>query len=281
MQMHRKVIANASQGRNVGANRRKIMPLFRKKVPAEEQKRVESAWDTLRTLVYAITLALVFRSLLFEPFHIPSGSMRPTLLEGDYIFVSKYSYGYGRYSFPFGTLMDWDGRIWESKPERGDVAVFRLPTDPSIDYIKRVIGLPGDRIRVNDGRVYVNDSQIEREQEEDWAFRENGVEKRVLRYREKLEGGKSYITLDESAFGEVDFTEEYVVPEGHYFMMGDNRDNSIDSRYSDRVGFVPAENLIGRAEMILFSLHRTADVEFWEFWKYPQMFRDGRFFAGI
>lgn len=257
------------------------MPILSKKMAIEEQKRVESAWDTVRTLIYAIGLALVFRSFLFEPFHIPSGSMRPTLLEGDYIFVSKYSYGYSRYSFPFGSLMNWAGRVWETQPERGDVVVFRLPTDPSVDYIKRLVGLPGDRIRVNDGRLFVNDHMIDRVQEEDFAFRINGVEKRVLRYREVMPSGKAYVTLDESAFGEVDYTEEYVVPEGHYFMMGDNRDNSIDSRYTEKVGYVPAENLIGRAEMILFSVDKTSGFEFWEIWKYPSMFREGRFFHMI
>jgi signal peptidase I len=258
------------------------MPLLSKDTPQEEQKRVESAWDTLRTLVYAIGLALLFRSIFFEPFHIPSGSMRGTLLEGDYIFVSKYSYGYSRYSFPFGAMVDFfDGRIMEDQPERGDVVVFRLPTDPSIDYIKRVIGLPGDTINVKDGIVHINGKEVERESASDFAFKVGDVEKRYPSYRETLPNGKSFMTLDETKFGEVDYTEDYKVPEGHYFMMGDNRDNSIDSRYTQQVGYVPAENLIGRAEIVLFSIDKSTEFEFWEFWKYPSMFRSGRFVLGI
>ncbi len=258
------------------------MPLLSKHTAREEQTRVESAWETLRTLIYAILLALLFRSLLFEPFHIPSGSMRSTLLEGDYIFVSKYAYGYSRYSFPFGAAVDYfDGRLWQSQPERGDVAVFRLPSDTSIDYIKRIIGLPGDTIQVKDGRLLLNGEAVTRKQVKDYAFHAGGIEKRITRYRETLPNGESFHTLDETQFGEVDYTEKYTVPKKHYFVMGDNRDNSIDSRYNRQVGFIPAENLIGRAEIVLFSIDKHVNFAFWEFWKYPYMFRSGRFVLEI
>lgn len=259
------------------------MPLFSKDVPAEEQKRAESVWEMVRTLAYAIGLAMVFRSLLFEPFHIPSASMRPTLLEGDYIFVSKYSYGYSHFSFPFGSYFSlFDGRLAERAPKRGDVLVFRLPRDPQIDYIKRLVGLPGDVIQVIDGRLYINDKQVPRKQGKNIGYNDTGVITWMNTYKETMEDThKTYTTLDMTGMGEVDYTGKITVPEGHYFMMGDNRDNSIDSRYQSEVGFVPKENLIGRAEMILFSIDPASSFEFWEFWKYPSMFRDGRFAKDI
>lgn len=256
------------------------MSLLSQGTAPQQAKQKSSMLESIQTFFYAILLALVFRSLLFEPFHIPSGSMFSTLEVGDYIFVSKYSYGYSRYSFPFGIDL-FEGRLAGRSPERGDVVVFRLPTDTKVDYIKRVIGLPGDIIRVHDGVVYVNGERIEQDRAGDYAVNERGVEKRIKRNVETLTNGRTYYTLDETAFGDVDFTDEYIVPERHYFMMGDNRDNSIDSRYGDQVGFVPEENLIGRAEMILFSINKDAQFEFWEFWKYPTMFRDGRFFQSL
>lgn len=254
------------------------MPLLSKNVSAEEQKRAESVWEMVRTLLYAVGLAMVFRSLLFEPFHIPSASMRPTLLEGDYIFVSKYSYGYSHYSFPFGShIKAFDGRLAERTPKRGDVAVFRLPRDPKIDYIKRVIGLPGDVVQMMSGELYINDQPVKRKQGKNIAYQDGGVITWMNTYKETLDNGKRYTTLDMTGMGEVDDTDKITVPEGHYFLMGDNRDNSIDSRYQSEVGFIPKENLIGRAEMILFSIDPASSFEFWEFWKYPSMFRDGRF----
>ncbi|MFQ5958136.1 MAG: signal peptidase I [Alphaproteobacteria bacterium] len=238
--------------------------------------------ETMRTIVYAILIALVVRTVAFEPFNIPSGSMVPTLLKGDYLFVAKYSYGYSRYSLPFGMPLI-PGRILFDPPERGDVAVFKLPRDNSTDYIKRIVGLPGDRIQVREGVLYINDEEVKRERIDDYV--EAGVygnPRRTAQYIETLSNGRSYRVLDRGPGGQHDNTPVYVVPEGHFFAMGDNRDNSLDSRVPgtrNGVGFVPAENLVGRAEVIFFSTDGSA--RFWEVWKWPAATRFARFFRGI
>jgi signal peptidase I len=248
----------------------------KKTVSANEKKPFD---DTLRTIIYAILLAVVFRSFFFEPFHIPSGSMRETLLVGDYIFVSKYSYGYSRYSFPYGLPL-FEGRVLSSKPERGDIVVFRPPNNPRMDFIKRIIGLPGDRIQIKNGALFLNGDPVERRHEGEWLFpRPDGSVVQFRRYIETLPNGKTYTTLDLTDSGSKDNTGVYTVPEGHYFMMGDNRDDSEDSRFLNKVGFVPYENIVGRAEVIVFSLDNTA--EFWEVWKWPWAFRYDRFFKDI
>jgi signal peptidase I len=226
----------------------------------------------------ALVIALVIRTLLFQPFNIPSGSMKATLLVGDYIFVSKYSYGYTRFSVPFA-LIPFQGRIWSAEPKRGDVAVFRNPKEDSTDYIKRVIGLPGDRIQMVNGDLHINGQAIKREPVADWISdepREAG--KRVKRFRETLPNGVSYEILD---LGEsyYDNTPEYLVPAGHYFMMGDNRDNSTDSRVLSAVGYVPLENFIGRAEIIFFSLSEGTAI--YELWRWPFDVRWGRVFSFV
>ncbi len=245
----------------------------------EKPNNKEGFLDLARTFVIAVALAMVFRSLLLEPFHIPSGSMRSTLLEGDYIFVYKPSYGYSRYSFPFGAWVDYfDGRIWADTPERGDVVVFRLPRNTHVDYIKRIIGLPGDRVQVKDGVLFLNGEQVKRTPTEAYhTVSQGGVERRINRYIETLPSGREYMVLDETRMGDADYTEEYVVPEGHYFAMGDNRDNSVDSRFAEGVGFVPFENMVGRAELILFSWDGDK-AKLWEVWNWPSAIRTDRFF---
>ena len=234
------------------------------------------AMEIVRVVIHALILAFLVRTFLYQPFNIPSGSMKSTLLVGDYLFVSKFSYGYSKYSLPFSPPL-FSGRIWEGTPQRGDVAVFKLPTDNSTDYIKRVIGLPGDRIQVEDGVLHINGEPVKREKTEDFEETDAaGNVRRVQRYIETLPNGVSYRTLDiyTASFG--DNTREYVVPEGHYFMMGDNRDNSTDSRFLSQVGYVPLENFIGRAEIIFFSIEGSA--QFWQVWKWPTAIRWSRLF---
>ena len=230
--------------------------------------------ETIKIVIQALLLALVVRTILFQPFNIPSGSMKETLLVGDYLFVSKYAYGYSRFSLPFGLHL-FDGRIWSSPPKRGDIVVFKLPRDDSTDYIKRVIGLPGDRIQVKDGVLYINDTAVPRV--EDGIFTDDGFNYR--RYRETLPEGVSYITLDRDVNGPEDNTQVFEVPPDHYFMMGDNRDNSTDSRVSPSsggVGYVPFENLVGRAEVIFFSVDEGTPA--WEIWTWPWTVRWDRLF---
>ena len=237
-------------------------------------------WGELgRTAMIAILLAMVIRTFLFEPFNIPSGSMIPNLLVGDYLFVSKYSYGYSRYSFPFG-LGGFDGRVAEEKQERGDVVVFRLPTDTSIDYIKRVIGMPGDTVQVRNGRLYINDKMIPREAVGMTEY-DNGMggRARVMEYVETLPGDVKHTIYEESDEEQLDNTEKFTIPENHYFMMGDNRDNSRDSRVLDSVGYVPFDNFVGRADFIFYSTDGYA--RFFEFWKWPWTVRYDRLFTEI
>lgn len=234
--------------------------------------------ENIRTIVYAVLIALALRTFAFEPFNIPSGSMMPTLLTGDYLFVSKYSYGYSRYSLAFGLPL-LNGRIWGSEPERGDVVVFRLPTDTTKDYIKRVIGLPGDTVQMKEGRLFINGTLVERERIADFAV-PVASDRTVMvnQYLETLPNGVEHVVLESSDSDHLDNTPEYSVPQDHYFMMGDNRDRSQDSRVMSIVGFVPEENLVGRAEVIWFSLR---DASFWQVWKWPTRLRFGRLFRGI
>lgn len=221
---------------------------------AKPEKKKETFGEMVRSFMFMVFLALVFRSVAYEPFHIPSGSMLSTLYEGDYIFVSKFSYGYSRYSFPFSPEL-FEGRMMGGMPERGDVVVFRKPTDTRIDFIKRVIGLPGDTIQMQHGRLYINGEMVEQTRRGEASVpNEAGDWKPVPLYEEKLPGGRSHIVLDDIEEGPADNTRVYTVPKGHLFMMGDNRDHSQDSRFQDEVGFVPVENLIGRAEIIAFSM---------------------------
>ncbi len=245
--------------------------------PEQERAAGFDGWvaDLLKILAFALVVSFGLRSFVIEPFNIPSESMLPTLMIGDYLFVSKYPYGYSRHSFFLSPPL-FRGRVLASRPERGDIVVFKLPRDNRTDYIKRLIGLPGDRIQMIGGQLYINGSPVRRERVKDFLVRVSPYNRcpaymqehdsagvawcRYPQYRETLPNGVSYMTLDLDPQGPADDTRVFTVPEGHYFMMGDNRDNSADSRRprSIGVGYVPFENLVGRAEMIFFSTDGSA-----------------------
>jgi signal peptidase I len=241
-------------------------------------KRKEGGFaETLRVVFHALIIAVVIRTFLFQPFNIPSGSMIPTLLVGDYLFVSKYSYGYTHYSLPFSPDV-FSGRLPSNwLPQRGDVVVFRLPKDDSIDYIKRVIGLPGDRIEVIHGVLNINGTPVKREVVRGDCPSDESVGEPVRCYRETLPNGVNYITHGYSDDAFLENTEVFTVPAGNYFMMGDNRDNSTDSRVQSAVGYVPFENLIGRAQVIFFSIGGGTPA--WEVWNWPWAVRWSRLFT--
>jgi signal peptidase I len=241
-------------------------------VADKTEKKSGGFGETINVIAQALILALIIRTLFFQPFSIPSGSMRPTLLEGDYLFVTKWAYGYSKHSLPFSPNL-FEGRIWGGQPERGDVVVFKYPPNPALDYIKRVIGLPGDRIQVREGVLYINDQAVPRERVGQIDNPDITEENRPVDvYRETLPNGVSYDTLDLSPNAVGDDTREFVVPAAHYFMMGDNRDNSTDSRFT--VGFVPEENLVGRANIIFFSIADGASPL--EIWRWPSELRASR-----
>ena len=269
---------------------------------AERRKRGQDkagGWgETIRTVVYAVLIALVVRTFAIEPFNIPSGSMIPTLLVGDYLFVSKYSYGYSKHSFPFSMGL-FPGRIFGSPPERGDVAVFKYPGDQGqgvnrTDYIKRIVGMPGDRIQVTNGVLQINGTAVPRLRIGDYVRGTNGHYQKGTLYSEQLPNGRRYTVLEYNDNGPSDNTPEFLVPAGNYFVMGDNRDDSLDSRTRlmlrdfsgstrdrDQLGwYVPSENLVGRAEFIFFS-HDPGVAGWLEPWKWPQAIRFNRFFMAI
>lgn len=251
----------------------------RKKEAKLPEKKEETMGEFFKTAILAILLALFIRTFFFEPFNIPSGSMLPTLQIGDYLFVSKTSYGYSKYSFPLG-LADFEGRAMEGAPKRGDVIVFKLPSNPSIDYIKRLIGLPGDKIQVKRGRLYINGEMVDREAVGmDRIESPEGGHESIMEYIETLPGGTMHRIYEESDSEALDNTQVFEVPAGHYFMMGDNRDNSQDSRVTELVGFVPKENLVGRAQILFFSIDSTASI--FKPWTWFTAIRYDRIFDSI
>ena len=238
--------------------------------------------ENVKTLVYAGLIAVGVRTVAFEPFNIPSASMVPTLLVGDYLFVSKFSYGYSRYSLPFSPNI-FSGRIFGSLPARGDVAVFKYTGDNSENYIKRIVGLPGDRIQVRGGLLMINGQTLPRQPDGDYsADRETGA-----LFVETLPNGVKHEILKKGDQGGLNDTQEYLVPDHYVFAMGDNRDNSSDSRVPlvhgydgwTGLGFVPVENLVGRAEFIFFSA--APEYPWYEFWRWPQEVRFSRLAKGI
>lgn len=235
--------------------------------------------EFMKTAILAVAIALVIRSIFLEPFNIPSSSMKPTLLVGDYLFVNKPAYGYSRYSFPFG-IAPIEQRIWAAEPKRGDVIVFARPGNTGIDYIKRVVGMPGETVQVLRGRVFIDGQLVPRELvgEVDVVERD-GSSQKMFEYIETLPGGAKHRIYEESDRGALDNTDLYTIPNDHYFVMGDNRDNSQDSRVASVVGPVPFENIVGRADFLFFSTNGSAGLL--EFWKWPWSIRYDRLFMDI
>ena len=235
--------------------------------------------ENLKTILYALIIAIIIRSLFIQPFYIPSSSMEPTMLVGDRLFVTKYSFGYSRHSLPFSPPI-FKGRLFTKTPKQSDVIVFKTPADNRTDYIKRLIGLPGDRIQFINGDLYLNNNQVLKTiiSKSDVIY--CGKEKlNVNTYKEKLPNGKSYITsyLKNYSFQNSDI---FVIPDKHYFFLGDNRDCSKDSRYLTSVGYVHEDNLVGKAQFIFFSSDfRIASIL--SFWKWNETIRLDRFFKKI
>ncbi|MGZ8311157.1 MAG: signal peptidase I [Allosphingosinicella sp.] len=261
-------------------------------------KRKESWWETLRFFLLLFLAAVALRSLLFAPFSIPSGSMLPNLMIGDYLFVSKFPYGFSRHSFPFG-IASFDGRIFERLPERGDIVVFRYPGLEDADYVKRVIGLPGDQIEVRGGTVILNGTPVQRQRIADFAVpvspnspcRPDGSTRETVqpdgaracaypRYRETLPGGRSYDVLDQVADGAGDNMPAVIVPDGQLFVMGDNRDDSLDSRFEvaeGGVGLLPVDNVLGPAAIAFWSTDGSAEwIKPWTWFSAARWDRLGR-----
>ncbi len=234
--------------------------------------------EVVRTIIYALAIVFFVRTFLYQPFVIPSGSMRGTLLEGDYILVNKFAYGYSRFSIPFSPHL-FDGRIMGSEPVRGDVVVFRPPGMPSTDYVKRIVGLPGDRIQMKDGVLHINGAPVGMAQIADLAIADGrGGNVTYNRFVETLPNGIAHEVLSDVTRSSADNTPEYTVPADQYFMMGDNRDGSRDSRFTE-VGFIPFENIVGRVENIFFSADGSA--AFWEIWQWPMAIRYDRMFTAV
>jgi len=263
-----------------------------KTMTKENKTLKEHTKEFIHALVVAGFFALLIRTFFFSPFVIPSGSMKPNLLIGDFLFVSKYSYGISKYSFPFAPPL-FDGKFFDHNAERGDVIVFRPVHRPDQDWIKRVVGLPGDSIQMKNGVLYINGKECLLEKQDtpfvdhlELEYRD-GAERRVYskegdeidQYVQTLPNGLKHTIIKKNRFGEgpLDDTPLYAVPEGHYFAMGDNRDGSDDSRNMRALGFVPHERLIGKAQFIFFS----TSAQWWEVWKWLTSIRFNRIFTWI
>ncbi|KKC39635.1 signal peptidase [Devosia epidermidihirudinis] len=258
-------------------------------VKKSAKKSAANEWvETIVVVVEALLIAIVLRSFLYQPFSIPTASMQQTLMIGDYFVANKFVWGYGKHSFSLGRYGDFSAldfelpisnRIFGRDPNRGDIAVFR-PVPQNIEYIKRIVGLPGDRIQMKAGRLYINDVMVEREElgkAQDTDSENRTVE--VTVYRETFPEGTTHIIQEISDDQPLDNTAEYVVPAGHYFMMGDNRDRSADSRVLSQVGYVPAVNLIAKAEARFFSIKDNLPP--WQIWQWPANVRWDRMFQGV
>jgi len=234
--------------------------------------------ENIKTVFYALVIAIIIRSLLIQPFYIPSSSMEPTMLVGDRLFVTKYSYGYSKHSFPFSPPI-FKVRLFSQTPERGDVVVFKTTRDNRTDFIKRLIGLPGDKIQFIDGNIYINDNQISKYIVSKSNLIYCGNQVKVNTFQEILPNGKTYkaVYFKNNSFQDSDI---FIVPRKHYFFLGDNRDCSGDSRFLTGLGYVPVENLVGKAQFIFFSSDfRIASI--FSFWKWHKTIRFDRFFKKI
>jgi signal peptidase I len=236
--------------------------------------------ELFKIALTAFCLAYIIRALFFQPFNIPSGSMKPTLLVGDYIFVTKFSYGYGPYS-AFFMPKNMRGRLLQKgEPQRGDVIVFKIPSNNNLDFIKRIVGMPGDEIQMQRGRLYINGERVARKKVSEGPVENRfGNKLTMTHYIETLPGGRQHSIYEVSDKAALDNTERFIVPEGHYFVMGDNRDNSQDSRVLEKVGTVPLGHIIGRADRVFFSTDGTAGLL--EFWQWPFATRFSRIFNAI
>ena len=244
---------------------------------AEAAPAKNETWEVIKTVAVALLIALVLRVILFQPFTIPSASEEPNLYEGDYVFVTKFDYGWSKHSIPLSPPL-FSGRIFDHAPQRGDIIVFKLPRDNNTDYIKRLIGVPGDRVQVKDGLLYLNGQLVPRVVKD--VVQETGgtsVVRPVERVQETLPGGRTYLTNDFGTGYDLDNTQEFTVPPGYYFFMGDNRDNSADSRLPPEigVGMVPEENLVGRARVVLISWSQGASL--FKPWTWVMNLRPSRF----
>ncbi len=235
--------------------------------------------DNIKTLIYALIIAIIIRSLLVQPFYIPSSSMELNLLVGDRLFVTKYSYGYSKHSFPFSPPI-LNNRLFEKSPKRGDIVVFKTPYDNRTDYIKRLIGLPGDTIQFIDGNIYINNNQVLTTLINDNELLYCGSQKiNVSTFEEKLSNNKSYIVSYRNDVSYQD-SDKYLVPDNHYFFLGDNRDCSKDSRFLSDVGYVHKDNLVGKAQILFFSSN-SREGSIFQIWKWPHIIRYDRFFKKL